>query len=318
MVMFYQVVGYYLLYLELSMVVVFLSFVVLFPRTEKSWIRAFIPVVNLHTFGTVAGVQSGLLKKLYAASGTFVLYVGYVSQLITYAYRTDNFGLGRGLSPFAVLYRGPVMLSALYVSRWGFLILTPIFCYRLGKRFGKSHEFSMGLALLPMLFFPLLVFSSVRYQGGRLDLSSAEPGMKTCVLHEVSPRLWKKIKPLCEESASFEFCFGGRFNLGIGYVILFRMIPVWVQKKERYLFITEKGVFDYTTELWKRTEPVLYPAGRVTAITTEKEGMRHFLVLSFDSGLQEAYRMKDGSFATFLQQNKIAIESVADELQIDL
>ncbi len=40
-----------------------------------------------------------------------------------------------------------------------------IMYYFLGKSFGKSSSFSVGVALLSIIFLPMLAFSDARYQG---------------------------------------------------------------------------------------------------------------------------------------------------------
>lgn len=45
------------------------------------------------------------------------------------------------------------------------LIAAIIVSMALAERFGKGQGFGIGLALLPVVFFPLLAFSDARYQG---------------------------------------------------------------------------------------------------------------------------------------------------------
>ncbi|GLB31685.1 hypothetical protein LAD12857_36080 [Lacrimispora amygdalina] len=45
------------------------------------------------------------------------------------------------------------------------LVLYIIYCTKISKAFGKSSGFTVGLVLLPLIFFPILGFGSAEYIG---------------------------------------------------------------------------------------------------------------------------------------------------------
>lgn len=73
-----------------------------------------------------------------------------------------------------VLVVGVAQLSAL----WFVLVFVPVVGIiaailvnvEVARRFGKSEAFGLGLALLGFIFYPLLGFSSDRYQEGTAEL----------------------------------------------------------------------------------------------------------------------------------------------------
>lgn len=50
-------------------------------------------------------------------------------------------------------------------SGLGSLVLYVIYCIKISKAFGKSGGFTVGLVLLPLIFFPILAFGSAEYIG---------------------------------------------------------------------------------------------------------------------------------------------------------
>lgn len=51
------------------------------------------------------------------------------------------------------------------------IVVAILVSIEVGKAFGKSTAFGLGLALLPFVFYPMLGFGSAQYQGAKVSQS---------------------------------------------------------------------------------------------------------------------------------------------------
>lgn len=102
---------------------------------EPGW-KIFIPVYGEYMQYKIAG-----LSKLY--------WVSLILSIVVNSLESPD-----GASTFGSLIAG-----------LGGAIVEVLMCISLAQSFGKSGWFGVGLAFLPMIFFPILAFGSAEYIG---------------------------------------------------------------------------------------------------------------------------------------------------------
>ena len=111
----------------------------------------------------------------------FVIFVlGVAVLLIASIWRVFEKAGQPGWAVIVPIYNLVVLLRIVGKPWWWlFLMLIPYIGYiwvvwttnLLSKKFGKDEGFTVGLILLPIIFYPLLGFGSAQYQGHRSGVS---------------------------------------------------------------------------------------------------------------------------------------------------
>lgn len=137
-----------------------------FEKAGYAGWKAIIPVYNLYV-----GLQ------IIGRSGWWLLLVvlpllSILAMLIPFSFG----GLGHG-RPMWMLFSGlaSVGFNLIFYSFFVAWISTVIFHYDFVRSFGKDVGFTLGLYLLPIIFWPILGFGDAEYRGPAAQSNSLEP-----------------------------------------------------------------------------------------------------------------------------------------------
>ncbi len=122
---------------------------------EKGW-KAFIPFYEKYITYKIAGQQQWFIVYMIA---------WFVSQVLS---KISSVALVGEL--MIALSNGAPMSGRGFVMFWSSVVLSVIvfgvnlyICFKIAERFGKSKWFGAGIAILPIVFVPILAFGTAVY-----------------------------------------------------------------------------------------------------------------------------------------------------------
>lgn len=108
----------------------------------------------------------------------FLFYIGVIVVLLASQWKIFSKAGKPGWACLIPIYSTIVLLEIIKKPVWWiFMFLIPLVniyflivaMNELSKSFGKSTGFTVGLLLLPFLFYPILGFGSAEYQWNKVD-----------------------------------------------------------------------------------------------------------------------------------------------------
>ncbi len=108
----------------------------------------------------------------------FLFYIGVIVVLLASQWKIFSKASKPGWACLIPIYSTIVLLEIIKKPVWWiFMFLIPLVniyflivaMNELSKSFGKSTGFTVGLLLLPFLFYPILGFGSAEYQWNKVD-----------------------------------------------------------------------------------------------------------------------------------------------------
>jgi hypothetical protein len=108
----------------------------------------------------------------------FLFYIGIIVFLIASQWKIFSKAGKPGWACLIPIYSGIVLLEIVKKPIWWiFMFLIPLVniyffivtTNELAKSFGKTTGFTVGLLLLPFIFYPILGFGSAEYQWNKVD-----------------------------------------------------------------------------------------------------------------------------------------------------
>jgi len=121
-----------------------------FNKAGVNWWKALIPYYKIHVFGKLANRNDAITKTLLGGSiACSVLYV--ISQT----------AISLGAPDSAIIAMALVMIAVGIVTFVAHIMTT----INLARAFGKGTGFTVGLVLLPVIFFLILGLGDSEYLG---------------------------------------------------------------------------------------------------------------------------------------------------------
>ena len=144
----------------------------IFKKAGKPGWHAIIPFLNMYDLFIIAWKKKVGVAMLILSICTFVITIAGVIMFVVglggsfisffaHGYRIDN-GISGPVTMFIVGLGLMLLGACCSITCAVFMIINYV---KLGKAFGKSGGFLVGLALVPIVFLCILAFGSAEYQG---------------------------------------------------------------------------------------------------------------------------------------------------------
>jgi len=149
----------------ISTAVVVISRMMLFEKTGRSNVSAFIPFLNFYVMLRLAG-----MKKAWTFFYVITLLNIYLTlKSMAPLLMPDEINPSRlNLISFLYPFIHPRSINALFLIYWitnGFYLMLYVRLHvRLAAQFGKSVLFGWGMALLEPVFYPVLAFGEAEWK----------------------------------------------------------------------------------------------------------------------------------------------------------
>ena len=159
----------------LSLAIIVLMIIALwkiFVKAGKPGWHAIIPFLNMYDLFIIAWKKKIGVAMLILSICNFVVMIAGVIMFIGglggsfISFFTSGYKIDNGISgPMTMFFVGLGLLllgACISITCMVFMIINYV---KLGKAFGKSGGFLVGLALIPIVFLCILAFGSAEYQG---------------------------------------------------------------------------------------------------------------------------------------------------------
>jgi hypothetical protein len=152
-----------LFFLVISIVLTVISRMMIFEKTGRSNVSAFIPFLNFYVMLQITG-----MKRISTFLYVMTLLNIYLSiQSLMPLLMPDDIAISRfSLFAFMLPFFHPHAINSLFIVYWLFntlyLSVYTRMHIRLAALFGKSVAFGWGLAFLEPVFYPILAFGKAR------------------------------------------------------------------------------------------------------------------------------------------------------------
>ncbi len=133
--------------------IVFIARCGVLAKAGQRWYKGVIPIYAEYTMGRITLGNGVILALLYVPYYAIKIYE--IVDIMTYAPLIENI---------------PSILIILKQAYYVMLFIVCIWFYiKLSEAFGMGVGFGLGLRFLPVIFFPLLAFTDLKYVGPLKD-----------------------------------------------------------------------------------------------------------------------------------------------------
>jgi Family of unknown function (DUF5684) len=128
----------------------------------------------LALFGSVVVFAQEGVPNQQVPTFVWLLYIAVIALMIVSLWKLFTKAGKPGWASIVPIYNSIVMLEIAGKPIWWFFMLfIPVvnivfaflILYHFSKAYGKAEGFSIGVALLSIIFIPILAFSDARYKG---------------------------------------------------------------------------------------------------------------------------------------------------------